>query len=67
VRGLEKLWGIAIKEVDAIDDSILTALAGTEDGNESALNVWNDESKHGPVHQPNVRLEQGHSITIRAR
>ena len=44
VRGLEKLWGIAIKEVDTIEDSILTALAGNED-NESVLNVWNDESK----------------------
>jgi hypothetical protein len=50
VRGLEKLWGIAIKEVDAIEDSILTALAGTKDGNKSALNVWNDESKHCPIH-----------------
>jgi len=44
VRGLEKLWGIAIKEVDTIEDSILTALAGNND-NESVLNVWNDESK----------------------
>jgi len=45
VRGLEKLWGIAIKEVDTIEDSILTALAGNEDSNKSVLNVWNDESK----------------------
>ena len=45
VRGLEKLWGIAIKEVDTIEDSILTALAGNEDSNESVLSVWNDESK----------------------
>lgn len=44
VRGLEKLWGIAIKEVDTIEDSILTALAGNEDSNKSVLNVWNDES-----------------------
>jgi hypothetical protein len=45
VRSLEKLWGIAIKEVDTIEDSILTALAGNEDSNKSVLNVWNDESK----------------------
>ncbi len=45
VRGLEKLWGIAIKEIDTLEDHILTALAG-EENNESALNVWNDESKH---------------------
>ncbi len=45
VRGLEKLWGIAIKEIDTIEDHILTALAG-EESNESPLNVWNDESKH---------------------
>ena len=43
VRGLEKLWGIAIKEVDTVEDNILTALAGT-DNNDSALNVWNDEN-----------------------
>jgi hypothetical protein len=45
VRGLEKLWGIAIKEVDAVEDNILAALASKENSNESALNVWNDESK----------------------
>jgi len=44
VRGLEKLWGIPIKEVTTVEDSILTALAGSED-NESVLNVWNDESE----------------------
>lgn len=45
VRGLEKLWGLAIKEVDAVEDNVLAALAGDEDGKESALTLWNDESK----------------------
>jgi hypothetical protein len=48
VRGLEKLWGIAIKEVNTIEDSILTALAGNED-NESVLSVWNDESEPNSI------------------
>jgi hypothetical protein len=48
VRGLEKLWGIAIKEVNTIEDSILTALAGNED-NESVLSVWTDESEPNSI------------------
>jgi len=45
VRGLEKLWGLAIREVRGVEDSILFVIAG-EDGNdnESFLNAWSDES-----------------------
>jgi hypothetical protein len=31
VRGLEKLWGLAIREIDTVEDSILVALSGDED------------------------------------
>jgi hypothetical protein len=48
VRGLEKRWGIAIKEVNTIENGILTALAGNED-NESVLSVWNDESEPNSI------------------
>jgi hypothetical protein len=67
VRGLEKLWGIAIKEVDTIEDSILTALAGNEDSNKSVLNVWNDESKQlseCPSYAKVVELQRSFLIYI---
>ncbi|KUJ14175.1 uncharacterized protein LY89DRAFT_620494 [Mollisia scopiformis] len=44
VRGLEKLWGLAIRDVDAVEDQMLVALAGNEESNETALSIWNDES-----------------------
>ncbi|KAE8443737.1 hypothetical protein EG329_001417 [Mollisiaceae sp. DMI_Dod_QoI] len=44
VRGLEKLWGLAIRDVDAVEDQMLVALAGDEESNESPLTLWNDES-----------------------
>jgi len=45
VRGLEKLWGLAIRDVDAIEDGLLVALgAGNEGNGTSSLNLWNDES-----------------------
>ncbi len=31
VRGLEKLWGLAIRDVDAVEDQMLVALAGDEE------------------------------------
>jgi hypothetical protein len=31
VRGLEKLWGLAIREIDTVEDNILVALGGDED------------------------------------
>jgi hypothetical protein len=31
VRGLEKLWGLAIRDVDAVEDNVLMALAGDDD------------------------------------
>ncbi|KAL2065508.1 hypothetical protein VTL71DRAFT_3178 [Oculimacula yallundae] len=44
VRGLEKLWGLAIRDVDEVEDNILSALAGDENSTESPLTVWNDET-----------------------
>jgi hypothetical protein len=31
VRGMEKLWGLAIREIDTVEDNILVALGGDED------------------------------------
>jgi hypothetical protein len=31
VRGLEKLWGLAIREIDTVEDNILVALGGDVD------------------------------------
>ena len=45
VRGLEKLWGLAIREVDEVEDTLLTALVGDEEVKESSLGNWNDEGK----------------------
>lgn len=33
VRGLEKLWGLAIRDVESVEDNVLLALAGDEDSN----------------------------------
>ncbi|CZT52738.1 related to quinic acid utilization activator [Rhynchosporium secalis] len=44
VRGLEKLWGLTIRDVDAIGDKILSALAGDEESKESPLATWNNET-----------------------
>jgi hypothetical protein len=46
VRGLEKLWGIAIRDVDAIEEQVLSTLAGDPDSKNKPLSVWNDEGKH---------------------
>jgi hypothetical protein len=35
VRGLEKLWGLAIRDVDAVEDNVLMALVGDEDSKKS--------------------------------
>jgi hypothetical protein len=32
VRGLEKLWGLAVRDVDDIETNMLGVLAGGEDG-----------------------------------
>lgn len=42
VRGLEKLWGLAIREVEGVEDNVLLVIAG-EDGNDTLSSVWNDE------------------------
>lgn len=40
VRGLEKLWGLAIRDVYDVEDNILSALAGDEESKPlSCLNV----------------------------
>lgn len=44
VRGLEKFWGLAIRDVESVEDQMLVALAGDADSNESPLSIWNDES-----------------------
>lgn len=31
VRGLEKLWGLAIRDVDEVEDNVLSALAGGDE------------------------------------
>ncbi|KAI9050527.1 hypothetical protein LZ554_005688 [Drepanopeziza brunnea f. sp. 'monogermtubi'] len=44
VRGLEKLWGLAIRDVDEVEDNMLSALSGNEESVESPLSIWNDET-----------------------
>ena len=39
VRGLEKLWGLAIREVEGVEDSVLLVITG-EDGNDTVASVW---------------------------
>ncbi|KAG0646699.1 Quinic acid utilization activator [Hyphodiscus hymeniophilus] len=41
VRGLEKLWGLAIRDVGDVEDDVLLVIAG-ETGTDS-LTTWNDE------------------------
>jgi hypothetical protein len=43
VRGMEKLWGLAIREMTEIEDHILQVVAG-DDGSDTFLAVWNDET-----------------------
>lgn len=45
VRGLEKLWGLAIRDVRDVEESLLFILGGDDEGNETILNVWNDEAQ----------------------
>ena len=42
VRGLEKLWGLAIREVEDVEDDVLLVITG-EDGIDTLTSVWNDE------------------------
>jgi hypothetical protein len=39
---MEKLWGLAIREVEDVEDSVLQVITG--DGNDTLTSVWNDES-----------------------
>lgn len=48
VRGLEKLWGLAIRDVRGVEDNVLLALTG--DGqNDAFLDDWNDEGASDSV------------------
>jgi len=38
---MEKLWGVAIKEVQGLEDNMLLALTSEE--NDRYINIWNDE------------------------
>jgi hypothetical protein len=44
VRGLEKLWGLAIREAEGVEDTILSLLNRGEDGEEfeTLSRIWND-------------------------
>ena len=42
VRGLEKLWGLAIREVTGVENSVLLVIAG-ESQSDRFLADWNDE------------------------
>ena len=45
VRGLEKLWGLAIRDIRDVEDNLLFILGGDDEDNETILNVWNDEAQ----------------------
>jgi hypothetical protein len=44
VRGLEKLWGLTIREAEGVEDTVLSILNGGEDGQEfeTLSRIWND-------------------------
>ncbi|PQE24323.1 C6 transcription factor protein [Rutstroemia sp. NJR-2017a BVV2] len=42
VRGIEKLWGLTIREVDGVENEILSIFTGDE-SNETLINVWRNE------------------------
>ncbi|RDL31481.1 uncharacterized protein BP5553_09690 [Venustampulla echinocandica] len=44
VRGLEKLWGVAIQGADDIEETILEALKNGKEVDTSSLKTWNDEA-----------------------
>lgn len=46
VRGLEKLWGIAIRDVNTVEEQVLSSLTGDPDSKNTPLSVWNDEGEH---------------------
>ena len=45
VRGLKKLWGLAIRSVPGIENAVLSILRGENgsDGQDSLYRIWNDE------------------------
>ena len=43
VRGMEKLWGLAISEVQGVNDNLMHIIKKDEE-NDGFLSVWNDES-----------------------
>lgn len=42
VRGIEKLWGLAIREVEGVEDEILAVFNGDET-NETLISIWRNE------------------------
>ncbi|KAF4635973.1 hypothetical protein G7Y89_g2103 [Cudoniella acicularis] len=44
VRGLEKLWGLAIRDVNEIEENMLDALNGDEESDNSPARTWSDET-----------------------
>lgn len=42
VRGLEKLWGLTIREVEGVEENVLLVITG-DDGNDTLSRVWNDD------------------------
>lgn len=46
VRGLEKLWGLTIREADGIEETVLNILnSGADPDGEILLKVWNDREE----------------------
>ena len=43
VRGLEKLWGLTIREVEGVEENVLLVISG-DDENDNLSSVWNDDS-----------------------
>ena len=44
VRGLEKLWGLAIQEVEDVEDSVFQVITGENGNDDIIFSRWNDES-----------------------
>lgn len=51
VRGLEKLWGLSIREVEGLEDDVLGVLTGEVEPStfESLSGVWNDREGPGTL------------------
>lgn len=43
VRGMEKLWGLAVKEIEGVEDNLLLVVSSGNQ-NDEFLDIWRDES-----------------------